>query len=149
MALRKPEAFYAQGSKVFRKAPLNRESIRGWVQIAHDKAADSFKQDNSTSTRLGAAYDAVFNLSLAILAAEGWRVGSADGHHAQALEAACAYAGIGDGAFNDMDAVRDMRNSQYDGVAPSEDDVTFAHASLKRLYPVLLELLRRHLPKSA
>src|SRR2546425_4698001 len=93
MPLRKPEDFAAQGSKVFRKAPVNRESIQGWVAISGAKAKDSMNTENSTSTRLGAAYDSVFNLSLAVLASRGWRCTSADGHHVQALEAACAYAG--------------------------------------------------------
>jgi len=69
MPLRKPEDFLAEGSKVFRRAPVNRESIQGWVAISRAKAQDSLNPDNSTSTRLGAAYDAVFNLSLAVLAA--------------------------------------------------------------------------------
>lgn len=145
MSLRRPEDFYNEGSKVFRKAPVNRESIRGWVQIARDKAKDSFNLDNSTSTRLSASYDAVFNLCLAVVAAHGWRVGSSDGHHAQTLEAACAYANTGSRAFDDMDAVRDLRNGQYDGVAPKAADVDFAQESLKHLYPLLLELLKSHL----
>jgi hypothetical protein len=86
--LRKPEDFYKQGSKVFRQAPINKTSIQGWVQIAADKARDAMNTDNSTSTRLGAAYDTVFNLSLAVLCSRGWRCTSADGHHAQGLEAA-------------------------------------------------------------
>lgn len=92
--LRKPEDFLREGSKVFRKAPVNTASIEGWVKISGGKAADAGRKANSASTRLGAAYDSVFNLSLAVLCKKGWRCTAADGHHAQALEAACAYAGI-------------------------------------------------------
>jgi hypothetical protein len=145
MTLRKPEDFYAEGSKVFRKAPVNREAIRGWSQIARDKLKDSFNEDNSTSTRLGAAYDAIFNLSLALLASRGWRTTAADGHHAQALEAACAYAHVATASFDAIDAVRDLRNGQYDGVAPTEEDVRFAHETLKLIYPILFELIKQHL----
>ena len=113
--------------------------------MAHDKAKDSFNSDNSASTRLGAAYDAVFNLGLAVVAANGWRVSAADGHHAQTLEAACAYAQTGTRAFDGMDAVRDLRNNQYDGVSTSEDDVKFAHETLKELHPLLLSLVKPHL----
>lgn len=141
MPLRKPEDFLAEGSKVFRRAPVNRESIQGWVAISRAKAQDSLNPDNSTSTRLGAAYDAVFNLSLAVLAAQGWRCTAADGHHAQALEAACARAGTTQGVFDQMDAVRDVRNNQYNGVPPGEDDVALAQACMNRLVPPLLELL--------
>ena len=139
MPLRKPDDFYREGSKVFRKAPANRESIRGWASIAAGKARDALNRDNSTSTRLGAAYDAVFNLSLAVVCAEGWRCTAADGHHAQALEAACAFAGLTEGVFDEMDAVRDLRNNQYDGIAPSERDVEFALQAMNRLVPVLLQ----------
>ena len=86
--LRKPEQFQQEGSKVFRKAPVNVASIDGWVRISGGKAADAARKANSASTRLGAAYDAVFNLSLAVLCKNGWRCTAADGHHAQALEAA-------------------------------------------------------------
>jgi hypothetical protein len=113
--------------------------------MAHDKAKDSLNRDNSTSTRLGAAYDAVFNLGLAVVAANGWRAGAADGHHAQTLEAACAYAQTGTRTFDDMDAVRDLQNNQYDGVPPTEEDVKFAHETLKKLYPLLMSLLKPHL----
>ena len=124
MPLRRPEDFVAEGSKVFRQAPVNRTSIQGWVSISRDKVKDSLNKDNSTSTRLGAAYDSVFNLSLAVLASHGWRCTSADGHHMQALEAACAYAGTTLAVFDQMDAVRDVRNNQYNGVPPSETDVS-------------------------
>ncbi|WP_454690876.1 hypothetical protein [Achromobacter aloeverae] len=147
MALRKPGDFVAEGSKVFLKAPLNRESIRGWVDMAYAKARDASNIDNSTSTRLGAAYDAVFNLSLAVLSAHGWRCTSANGHHVQALEAACAYAGAGQRMFDEMDAVRDARNDQYNGVAPGEGDVASALKAMKQLVPLLLDIVQAHLPK--
>lgn len=143
--MKKPEQFYAEGSKVFRRAPVNREAIRGWVTIAREKVRDSLDTDNSAGTRLSAAYDAVFVLSLAVLSSKGWRVGSADGHHRQALEAACSYASVTSSALDDMDAVRDLRNNLYDGVPLTEDDVKFAHSSLRRLYPVLFEMLKGHL----
>ena len=147
MPLRKAEDFVAQASKVFRRAPVNRESIQGWVAISAAKTKDSMNAQNSTSTRLGAAYDSVFNLSLALLASRGWRCTSADGHHAQALESACAYAGITQGAFDEMDAVRDVRNSQYNGVPPSMDDVRLALASMHRLVPQLMACLQDALRK--
>ena len=113
MPLRKPEDFEKEGSKVFRRAPANTASIQGRIDIARGKANDSMNSQNSTSTRLGAAYDTVFNLSLAVLSTKGWRCTASDGHHAQGLEAACAYAGVTVGVFDEMDAVRDLRNSQY------------------------------------
>ncbi len=111
--LRKPEDFYKEGSKVFRKAPVNRESLQGWVKIAAGKVADANRKENSPTTRLGAAYDAVLNLSFAVLASKGWRCTSDHGHHAQALEAAASYANITESVFDRVDAIRDLRNNQY------------------------------------
>src|SRR5712671_3924540 len=107
MPLNKPNDFVKAGSKVFRQAPVDRDAIRGWVSIAQGKAKDCLKRDNSTNTRLGAAYDSVLNLSPAVLCSKGWRTTAADGHHKESLEAACACAGVSVSAFDDMDAVRE------------------------------------------
>lgn len=140
--LRKPEQFQQEGSKVFRKAPVNVASIDGWVRISGGKAADAARKANSASTRLGAAYDAVFNLSLAVLCKNGWRCTAADGHHAQALEAACAYAGVATSVFDEVDAMRDMRNNQYQGIEPSAQDVEYALEVMGRVAPRLLQYLK-------
>jgi hypothetical protein len=139
--LRKPEQFQQEGSKVFRRAPVNTVSIEGWVKISGGKAADAARKANSASTRLGAAYDTVFNLSLAVLCKNGWRCTAADGHHAQALEAACAYAGIASSVFDEVDAMRDMRNNQYQGIEPSAQDVEYALDVMNRVVPRLLGYL--------
>lgn len=139
--LRKPEDFVREGSRVFRKAPVNTVAIEGWVKISAGKAADAGRKANSASTRLGAAYDAVFNLCLAVLCKNGWRCTAADGHHAQALEAACAYAAIGSSVFDEVDAMRDMRNNQYQGVEPSPQDVEYALDVMNRVAPRLLAYL--------
>ena len=141
--LRKPEQFVAEGSKVFRKAPVNTASIAGWVKIAGGKAADAARKANSASTRLGAAYDAVLNVSLAVLCKNGWRCTAAEGHHAQALEAACAYAGIGTAVHDEIDAMRDMRNNQYQGIEPTMQDVQYAIEVMNKAAPKLLASLER------
>jgi hypothetical protein len=105
--------------------------------------ADAQRKANSRSTRLGAAYDSLFNLSLAVVCIEGWRCTSADGHHAQGLEAACAYCRIGQSLFDEIDALRDMRNNQYQGVEPSEGDIEYALDVVNRALPRLLEHLAR------
>lgn len=139
--LRKPEDFYKEGSKVFRKAPVNREGIAGWKRIAKGKVADAYLTQNSPTTRLGAAYDSILNLSFAVLAINGWRCTSAEGHHAQALEAAAAYAGVAVTLFDKVDAIRDLRNNQYQGIEPSEEDIAAALAAVQRMVPALLALL--------
>lgn len=141
MPLRRAEKFIAEGSQVFKPAPVSRDAVRGWVAIAQGKAKDSGNQQVSMSTRLGAAYDCVLNLSLAVLNAGGWRCTSADGHHKESLEAACAIAGISTTAFDDMDAVRDIRNDQYRGRAPTQEDVALAVKTMNTIAPRLLEKL--------
>lgn len=43
--------------------------------------------------------------------------------------------------FDQLDAIRDLRNNQYQGIEPSESDVKLALAVLERLVPQLLHLL--------
>jgi hypothetical protein len=145
MPLRKPEQFKAAGSQVFREAPTSRESIRGWVEIARGKANDASNPKNSPSTRLGCAYDCVLTLSLAVLSAHQWRATSADGHHRESLEVACALAGVSVSVFDDMDAVRSLRNDQYMGLAPTTGDVALAIKCMAQLAPQLLALLQPYL----
>lgn len=142
MPLRKPEDFLRAGSKVFVKAPVNRDAIAGWCNIAKGKVADAQREANSRSTRLGAAYDAVLNLSFAVLLHQGWRCTSANGHHAEALEAAAAYVGVTEAVFDRVDAIRDLRNNQYQGVEPTKADVVAALAAMERMLPELLASLK-------
>ncbi len=67
----------------------------------------------------------------------------------QALEAACAYAATTRAVFDqmEMDAVRDVRNNQHNGVPPSEGDVALALACMNRLVPQLMGLLQPILSK--
>lgn len=145
MPLRNADDFLRGGSKVFRRAPTNKQAIQGWVQIAKGKVADADRAENSPSTRFGAAYDAVLNLSFAVLSAQGWRASSEPGHHAETLEAACAYARVGQGAFDSIDAVREVRRNQYGGAPPADEDVKRAIAAMERLVPELLALLGDYL----
>lgn len=140
--LRKPEDFIREGSKVFSKVPVNLANIEGWRNISQGKIADAYRQENSRTTRLGAAYDAMLNLSLAVLSKNGWRAGGVEGHHKEALEAACAYAGFTSAVHDQIDAIRDLRNNQYRGVEPSLDDVKLALEVLEKAVPPLLEALK-------
>lgn len=141
--MRQPQDFLRAGSKVFVKAPVSRMSVAGWRSIAQGKAADAHRAANSNSTRLGAAYDAVLNLSFAVLLIEGWRCTSANGHHAEALEAAAAIVGVTESVFDRVDAIRDLRNNQYQGMEPTADDVEAALEAMARMAPELLFYLAR------
>lgn len=75
------------------------------------------------------------------MCSKGWRCTSADGHHVQALEAACAIAGLSTGTFDQLDAIRDLRNDQYHGQPALASDVKDALAVMEKVVPVLLEQL--------
>lgn len=144
MALRTPEAFYAEQSKVFEKAPINAQLIAGWTAASRQKLEDLAKataSKQSAATRVDIAYDAAFNLALAVLCKAGWRSKAADGHHAQGLEAACAIAGVGTGDFDRLDALRDLRNDKYRAKPPSDKDAAQAEQVLERVLPVFLGFL--------
>jgi hypothetical protein len=43
--------------------------------------------------------------------------------------------------FDDVDAIREVRNHQYGGISPSPEDVAFALKSMERVAPELLRCL--------
>jgi hypothetical protein len=43
--------------------------------------------------------------------------------------------------FDEVDAMRDMRNNQYQGIEPSPQDVAYALAVMHRVVPRLLGYL--------
>jgi hypothetical protein len=141
--LRTPDAFLKEGSKVFRPAPADKRVIRSLIQAAQLKAKDVGVQAVSLDTRVEAAYDAVFNCCLAVLNAERYRTGAAPGHHAEALEAACALVGTGDGLFEKLDALRDVRNLKYTGAPRSVADLTEAKAVMERFSEMVVAWLKR------
>lgn len=88
---------------------------------------------------VNAAYDAVLELSLAVLAANGWKTRSELGHHQDALEAADEAVDLSQGAFDRADALRDMRNwIQYGGQAVTDVDVTQAMKVMEEAAPALV-----------
>ena len=49
MALRRPEQFYGEHSKVFVRAPINGHTISGWRLIAAGRAKASLNLQNDAS----------------------------------------------------------------------------------------------------
>jgi hypothetical protein len=101
----------------FRPCAQDKGAIRRWVTAAQEKSLDADNVSVSIGTRFEAAYDAAFNIALAVINANGWRLRSVQGHHAFALEAACEAIGAGLTTFDKLDAIRELRNQKYDGVA--------------------------------
>ncbi len=141
--LRAPDAFLKEGSKVFRPAPADKRIIRALLQAAQRKAKDAELKAVSLDTRVEAAYDAVFDCCLAVLIAERYRTNAVTGHHQEALEAACALVGTGDGLYEKLDALRDVRNLKYTGAPRTEADLTEAKAAMERFTELAVAWLKR------
>lgn len=62
---------------------------------------------------MDAAWDAVLPACLAVACAQGWRATSDKGHHAAVFEGAAQAMGLGQGRFDELDALRDWRNRKY------------------------------------
>lgn len=140
--LRAPEDFVKEGSKVFRAAPTDKHFIRGLIEAAQWKTKDVEIEAVSLDTRVEAAYDAVFDCSLAVLNATGFRVTSAPGHHEQALEAACALVGTSEGLCDRLDALREVRNQKYTGARRSERDLAVAREAMNQFIDLAVSWLR-------
>lgn len=109
--------------KAFLPCPQDKGAIRRWITAADEKVKDAENATVSISTRFEAVYDATFNIALVVLNASGWRHRSVQGHHGFVLEAACAAIGAGEAMFDKLDAIRDMRNQKYDGIARTDADL--------------------------
>jgi len=143
--LRAPDAFLKEGSKVFRSAAADKRIILALLRAAQTKAKDAEIEAISLDTRVEAAYDAVFDCCLAVLIAERYRTNAVSGHHQEALEAACALVGTGDGLFEKLDALRDVRNLKYTGAPRTQADLTEARAAMERFSELVVAWLKhRH-----
>jgi hypothetical protein len=145
--LRSIENFREAGSKVFRPAPTDKRAIRAWLVAAQAKAADSAVEAVSLDTRVEAAYDAVFNCCLAVINAKGYRLGAAPGHHEEGLEAACAIVAVGEAAFGEIDALRELRNHKYTGTPRTVQDLADATRVMDRFTETVVAWFRRAHPQ--
>jgi len=93
--------------------PVNARDVVSWLQAAQQKLQDAQQTVVSAGTRMDAAWDAVLLACLAVACAEGWRAGSDKGHHAAVFEGAAHALGLGQGRFDQIDALRDWRNRKY------------------------------------
>jgi hypothetical protein len=142
--LRSPDAFLREGSKVFRAVATDKSLVRSLIEAAQWKANDVEIEAVSLDTRVEAAYDAVFDCCLAVINAAGFRVSSAPGHHEQALEAACALIGASERLFDNLDALRDVRNQKYTGARRADADLEVAKRVLSELSELAIGWLQQH-----
>jgi hypothetical protein len=106
---------------------VNKAQFQGWLKEAVRKYEDANRRPNSESTRMDAAYDAVFFCALAVRTSQAVRVTSRPGHHAVALEAAAAVMKLPAMLTDEADALRERRNRKYQGFfSANERDVADA-----------------------
>lgn len=117
--------------KAFAPCPQDRAAIQRWITAAREKSRDASSTAISIGTRFEAQYDAIFNVALVVLNASGWRHRSVQGHHGFVLEAACSAIGTGEAMLNRLDAIRELRNQKYDGIARTEAELVEARKSFE------------------
>jgi len=91
----------------------NARDVVAWLQAAQVKLHDAKQTVVSAGKRMDAAWDAVLLACLAVACAQGWRATSDKGHHAAVFEGAAQATGLGQGRFDELDALRDWRNRKY------------------------------------
>jgi hypothetical protein len=139
--LRAAKQLRAEAS-AFAPCPQDKTAVRSWIGAAQAKAKDANNDTVSLGTRFEAAYDAAFFVALAVLNAEGWKSRSVEGHHGYVLEAACAAAGASIATFDQLDAVRDVRNQKYAGIERTEADLRDAKAALEQFSNIAVQWLQ-------
>ena len=132
--------------KAFVPCPVDRVAIRNWLLAAQRKTQDGLIEQNSFDTRMEANYDACFNLALVVVNAQGWKPKSSEGHHMYTLEAACHAIDASTAVFDRVDAIRELRNLKYGGVARSQRDVDVSARVLEEFSTLVLEWMKAHHP---
>jgi len=115
------------GSPLSPERAVNARQIADWIAAAADKIKDALRKENSSSTRMDAAYDAVLFSALAVASASKYRVSSREGHHIVVLEGAARAIGYTESKFDEVDALREWRNRKYTaGFTARENDIVEA-----------------------
>lgn len=119
--MRSLRQFVDSGSKVLREQKSDRateqnllEVAAGWREHAEDKTFETY-------IRHEAAYNAVYASSLALIAMLSHCATSAQGDHAEPLEAACKELGLGDALHDPLQAIYEIRNNNCKGVLADRD----------------------------
>ncbi|MFP3795500.1 hypothetical protein [Paraburkholderia sp. SIMBA_027] len=91
----------------------NKADLRAWIGEADKKLRDARNTDISESTRMDAAYDAVFFCALGVISTQGCRATARPGHHVKVLEAAAIVMKTPQRLQDSVEALQDWRNRKY------------------------------------
>lgn len=124
MALRKPlQLLQEEPDRVRQERGVNKKTVQELLAAAVQKRADALRKENSGPTRLEAAYDAILFCALALFASRGLRVATGLGHHRLSLEGLAAELSLSAATYDEIQLLREVRNSKYSGllnVAPAD-----------------------------
>lgn len=124
MALRKPQQLHKEEPDRIRfERGVNKKTVQELLAAAVQKRADALRKENSSPTRLEAAYDAMLFCALALFAAHGLRAAASHGHHKLLLEGMTAELSLSLQTYDEIQLLREVRNSKYTGllnVAPAD-----------------------------
>ena len=131
-----------------RVAVVNKATVQSWLKEAGRKFEDARRTANSTSTRMDAAYDAVFFCALGVLAAQSVRVTSRLGHHEVGLDAAAAVMKLSIRLQDLAEALKDWRNRKYQGAFTAKGrDVEDALATAREYMEATSAWLQENKPE--
>lgn len=111
--------------KGLQREPTDKEEIARFLAKISQKLTDSTSMSISASSRFDVAYEAVLQIGLAALRANGLRVDSRGGHHILALQTLNKSIGVSAEAIRLLDGFRRQRaDGLYNGsFDPSEAEV--------------------------
>lgn len=136
------------GSPLQPERTVNAQQVADWIAAAEDKLKDASRTENSSSTRMDAAYDAALFAALAVAAASKYRVSAREGHHIVALEGAARAIGYTESRFDEVDSLREWRNRKYTaGFTAKEQDISDAVDTARLFLDMAIAWLELHLPK--
>ncbi|WP_321782585.1 hypothetical protein [Paraburkholderia sp. J94] len=123
----------------------NKDDLRAWLGEADKKLRDAGNTDISESTRMDAAYDAVFFCALGVICTQGYRATSKPGHHVKVLEAAAIVMKLAQSLQDSVEALQDWRNRKYIAAfSATQDDVAEAIDTAKAYQAEVFDWLQHH-----
>jgi hypothetical protein len=130
------------------KAQADREELTRFLDRIRRKLADSRQTNISLDSRFDVAFEALLQIALAALRANGYRTTSGVGHQQMAIQALPRTIGIPQGEVRTLDEFRKRRSAglYLAEFEPSAAEVEALVAAADRLHKALVAWLKAHRP---
>jgi hypothetical protein len=131
------------------KAQADREELTRYLGRIRRKLADSRQRSISLDSRFDVVFEALLQIALAALRANGYRTTSGAGHQQLAIQALPKTIGVPAGAVRTLDEFRKRRSAglYLAEFEPSAAEVEALVAAADRLQKTLLAWLKAHRPE--